>query len=245
MSISKIGFIAITLVAGLAANAAASPRDFDGTYYLACEAASYTLHFDLAGKVDGQSVAYNPDDLDVSVPCEADDPAIDAILDQVREQCLAGGLGSFCDDVETAVADANTATIRLVPLQITTQVTNADNYWAKLLKIFRMDVAHLFESGEVRNAEYLISDQSNGSNGDFVSLSLSIDDVAIGGVAGCATTTLGWIDGNIDRNADFALAADFDVDRSLTCGLVYGDDWLLGNIGLTFHGTVSGERAQP
>jgi hypothetical protein len=245
MKTSSKLFSTLALLAAIPATAAAAPTDFDGSYDLTCQAGSYTLHFDLWGELNDQSVSYHPADLEIPVPCEADDPAIPAILAAAEQHCLAGGLGNLCDDVVGAVASAIEGTSALIPRRVTTTITNADNWFAKLTKIFQMNVRHAYDDGTIRDSAYLISDANNDSNGDFLSLSAAVNGAAMGGVAGCAVTTLGRSRGNIDRDAGFALTAEVELDRSLTCGFAYGGDWLAGVIGLTFRGDVSGARIQP
>ncbi len=237
-------FLALVSLAAAPVAASAAPVDFDGTYDLTCQSGSYTLHFDLWGNLNDQAVSYHPTDLVVPVPCEGDDPAIAGILADVEQKCAAANLGSFCDDVVGAVASAIDDTSALVPQRITTAVTNADNWLAKLTKIFTMRVGHELDDGTIRNGTYLISDQNNSSNGDFLSLSLTATGAA-GGIAACVATSADGVKGKIDRNAGFALAADVYLDRSLTCGFAYDGDWLAGIIGVTFHTDVSGVRAQP
>lgn len=242
----KLAMMALTLAstAAIPAAASAAPADFDGTYALTCEAGSYTLHFDLAGNLDGNPVSFHPADLEIPIPCEAGDPEAAALLAEVEQRCLTAGLGTLCDDVVGAVAGAIEGTSALIPRQITTEVTNADHWFAKLTRIFTMRVEHVFDDGAVRSGTYLISD-GNATNGDFLSVAAGIDGAAFGGGAGCVATTLGKVEGNIDRGAGFALTAALELDGSLACGFVHGGDWLAGAIGLTFHADVSGARAEP
>lgn len=143
------------------------------------------------------------------------------------------------------VASTIDNTIALVPQQIATAVTNPDDWFAKLTQIFNVRVRHVFGGGAIRYGNYLLSDRNDGSNGDLMSISLAVDGVATAGTAGCIATTLGLVEGNIDRNAGFSLAAKVSLDKSLTCGFAYNGDWLAGIIGLTFHADMSGARAQP
>lgn len=237
--------LALGLLAALPTAASAAPADFDGTYNLTCEAARYTLHFDLAGSINGQAVSYHPADLPVSVPCEADDPAIAVILTNVEQTCRGAGLGNLCDEVVDRVASAIDNTSALIPQRITTAITNADNWLAKLTKLFTMRVSHAFEDGAVKTSNYLISDRNDSSNGDFLSLGFAVNSAFGTGIAGCVATTAAGVQGTIDRAAGFALGAKVDLDKSLSCGLSYNGDWLAGVIGVTFHADISGVRAQP
>jgi hypothetical protein len=238
-------FLALVPLAAIPSAASAAPADFNGTYNLTCQSGSYRLHFDLWGSLNDQSVSYHPADLVVPVPCEGDDPAIAGILADVEQACLAANLGNMCDDIVDAVASAIENTSALVPTRVTTAVTNADNWFAKLTKIFMMDVGHEFDDGTIRNGTYLISDRNDSSNGDFLSLSLAVNGASSNGIAGCVATTLGAVNGTIARNAGFALTAGLDLDKSLSCGFAYNGDWLAGVIGLTFHAGISGVRVQP
>jgi hypothetical protein len=237
-------FLALVSLTAFPAAASAAPADFNGSYDLTCQSGSYTLHFDLVGSLNGQAVSYHPTALVVSVPCEGDDPAITTILADVENKCTAAKLGSFCDDVVGAVASAIDNTSAMIPTRITTGVTNAYDWLAQLTGIFTMNVTHKFEDGAVRNGTYLLSDRYDGSNGDFLSLSLAATGAA-GGIAACVATSAGWVDGKINRYAGFSLAATVDLDQSLSCGIAYNGDWLAGIIGVTFHADVRGVRAQP
>ena len=243
MQITTIGFSTLALVAALGTTAAAAPTDFDGTYHLTCQEATYTLHLDIAGELDGRPISYNPPNLEFNLPCEADDPAIPELVDSVHQHCLDGGLGRFCDDVVVpALEGAIHGTIAMVPVELTTQIIDPNNGWAKLFRLYSTRVTHLYDNGDVDTSKYILNDGSR-HNGHFLQLSLNLDDVLFGGPAGCVATTLGRINGNIDRNADFAMTWKPTVDRSLSCGVVLNNGWLAGIIGVTFKATASGERA--
>jgi hypothetical protein len=218
---------------------------FNGTYELVCQQATWTLHFNLAGGINGQSGSFNAD-VSATLPCEAisaDDPAVVALADDVASRCLAAGLPApICADLRARTVTAALDTTGMVPRQAQLTAQNTWDWWNQLIGIYPAHGNHLFDNSATIGWDYLLDNNDGGSNGHFAVATINVLGSASVDHAGCLDVATGFIDGRIDRTAGYTLGATFGVDRSLTCLVAYDQAWLWGTIGITFRGAVNGAR---
>lgn len=220
-----------------------SAGDFQGTYDLVCEQANFTLHFDLAGIIGGRGGNFHAD-MSVTLPCEQDAPEIATIAADVRDRCLAANFPAWaCVDLESQAAEALAGTAALVPNRVDLTVFNLSDWIAKYITgIYPARGAHTFDDGRKLSWNYLLDNNDGWNSGHIFMVAMTVFDGIMRGHVGCATAAIGGIDGHIRRSDGFSVDASFLVDGGLYCVGVSGTDVVFGNIGLAFHGEVSGSK---
>ena len=218
---------------------------FDGTYDLVCQQATWTLHFNLAGVIAGQSGSFNAE-VSATLPCEAlsaEDPAVVALANDVEGRCLAAGWpAAVCTDLRARTVTAALDTTGLVPRQAQLKAQNTWDWWNQLIGIYPAHGNHRFDNNAVIGWDYLLDNNDGPQNGHLVVAAINVLGGASVDHAGCLDVATGYIDGRIDRTAGYTLGAAVGVDRSLTCLVAYDTSWLWGTIGITFRGNVDGAR---
>ncbi len=221
--------------------------DYSGSYDLTCEEASLTLHLDLAWSVAG-STGSSAGAIDVALDCDGvDSTDWQAIHDDVQAACdSAWPVADDCDDLGTAAADAvaafNDGTLEFVPESVDYTVYGTWNFWYRLFGIYPVLGDHHFPSGSTLSWWYLLNNNDGGTLGDLATFSMSLNGASGGGYWACADVSLGAVEGNLDPDDGYAMAARFGVDRSAVCGVSDGVDAIVAVLGLTFDGELSGVR---
>ena len=236
----------LTLLAGSAmASQSYDPSDYSGTYNLACEDASLTLHVGLTGLIGGADGSWE-DTFEVPLDCDGVAEAdLDALEDEITAGCESLGFdssscASFGQDTADAVADFNDGAIAYIPVRARFTVYNTTNWLCRLLGIYPVRGRHLWADGTKATWGYLINNNDGGSLGDFATADAAILDSGTVGTLGCADLVLGAVSGNIDPASSYDVEVDFAIDRSMVCAAYSGSDFIVAEVGLTFDGSVRG-----
>ncbi len=223
------------------------PADYDGTYDLQC--ASLQLRIDTNLNYTGPLGASSyPGHWEATVACSTPVAAIEGWARGVAASCRAQGVPAgvcrdFGRELFLAVRPFADAGDVITP----TQLDLAVNTWSSPLALFGVydttftlgwaDGGSELAYGNIQSAP--------ATEGLFTSL-----DVAVGGAgqdsAVCLALTTGLLQGTIDANQGFALAATMDVGAGFQCAAVSaaGDVWSAG-IGVAARLSVTGAPAAP
>jgi len=177
---------------------------FDGTYDLVCRQATWTLHFNLAGGIAGQSGSFNAD-VSATLPCEAlsaDDPAVVALADDVQGRCLAARLpAAICTDLRARTVTAALDTTGMVPRQARLAAQRTWDWWNQLIGVYPAHADHQFDNNAMIGWDYLLDNNDGPQNGHFAIAAINVLGGASVDSAGCLDVATGFIDGRIDRTA--------------------------------------------
>jgi hypothetical protein len=219
-----------------------SPSEFDGAYALTCERATLTLHVGVAGQLGGVAGSWS-DQRAVALSCEGVD--VDALAAELSADCAGAGLlESACEDVAwdvaLAVAGLDAAAVGLIPEQAAFRV-GAGTWFNRWTGLYPLNTTVSWAGGERASATWLVDNNDGPNRGAFAGLGLRVPTSGRTESAGCADLATGAVQGRFLPRAN-ALTATAAVDRSLVCAAGHGEDWLVGQIGLSLRADLSGRR---
>ncbi len=243
-TLSALAFTA-TLSLGTTASAQA-PTDLDGTYALTCERARIAISLQrLEVTGDEDSVILDTpmnQAITLEAPCSLEDVAVyDA-----KAECMAKTAGlanvdglreSICTSVAQIADRALDHLVRRLNGELTVAVGGP---WATWLNLYNMKASLENLEGESMQASYLVH-----TSGRFLTASVLPGVFRAGPL--CATT-LGLasqsVSGEIAREDEYTLTADYNADVSLLCALPTDDpnQRAAGRFGVTFHADLVGQR---
>lgn len=241
-------FVLASMLCAPAAYAAySSVSDFSGSYALACDTASITLHASLDGEIDGVAQSASGS-WTVDLACDGVSEA-DAALVATDAEDLCLGLGfdadycvDFGDETALALSDINDALLEeLIPVQVDYTVTNTSSWFYRALKVYPMRGVHESADGDTSTLTYFVSDGKT-TRGDIWTAAIALPGVAPLGPLGCMGVASGVVDGHIDYTSDYALTAEYVRDASIACGTSVNGDWIAATLGLTLNAEIIGER---
>jgi hypothetical protein len=240
-------FLAFSTILGLStiaasAYAAGSPVAFNGTYKLSCQTAELVLHINIGAQTAAGSQSY-ADDLVIPFDCNGVSPEeMSAFEEETSKKCIEANLPeAYCqtlsEDLAVSISEFNDNALNFIPQSIKFTVQSVYSFWNQVFGIYPMFGQHKFSDGSTSSLTYTLNNNSS----SFGIAGVQLLNSGASGQLGCADLAIGGINGTINRTTG-ALSAQYAIDRSLYCVVVDEVGIIGGSIGLSFRGSVQGQK---
>jgi len=213
---------------------------FEGTYDLACEDASMSMHVGVTGVIDGAPGSWEKV-FDLPIGCSLVQEQASQVQREIFAACRSmGGEGLDCGYLINGVTrSAVELSNALMPTEMDLNVNEPDGLgW--LLGLHAAPSTHTWSNGTQQSWTYLL--KNDGPNrGSLSALGMTVVDAKVEGRFDCSVLGIGDIDGQLASQYD--LSAHYTVDGAFHCASDLGDgDWLAADIAIGIDARGTGTR---
>jgi hypothetical protein len=246
-SVFVLGILCLTRTAA-AVEQSHLATDFNGDYELSCTDAAYEIGFHIYSSGEGGIEEVYESTLAVPLNCGPDGEStmeLESNLNLLESRCLeAGIMASPCADVKELIRNGVDALGYTIPYGVTISVDTDSEFMNRYMGLYLADAIYHRVGLDTLSTKVLMTNADGADHGKFIQgVAAPLPTFLFFPV--CLPGVLAYAEGQIYRDADFALEGSFRGELGALCPMGNGGDVdrdYFARIRLTLAGDVFGTK---